>query len=143
VRVFNKDTGIARDDFDTGVFPYFFSFDYTPTEWIDSSKMTDEEKLTNPLHNIAGGYLKKLIDRTYNKETALEAMQKAWRKSWDEATDEDRRKVYNIPNWNNDVFKEISGIDVDMELNTPKQISLAGKTVEVTLDGVSYKAIIQ
>ena len=52
-------------------------------------------------------------------------MHKAWRVSWDKATDEDRRKVYNIPNWDNKIFKEISGIDVDKELNTPKVETLS------------------
>ncbi len=70
-------------------------------------------------------------------------MQKAWRASWDKASDEDRRKVYALPNWDNEIFKEISGIDVDKELNTPKEISLQGKIVEVTLDGITYKAVIQ
>ena len=40
----------------------------------------------------------------------------AWRKSWNKASDEDRRKVLALPNWDNEVFKEISGIDVEKEL---------------------------
>ena len=142
MRIFNKDTGIAWDDFDTNVFPDFFRFDYLPTEWIESSKMTDEEKLANPLHNIAGGYLKKHIERTLDRETAKEAMHKAWRQSWDAAPDSDKRKVYNIPNWDNEIFKEISGIDVDKELNM-QSLNLTGEQVEVTIKGKTYKAIIQ
>lgn len=46
-----------------------------------------------------------------------------------------RNKYYN------EIFKEISGIDVEKELNTPK--SLSGKTVKVTLDGLEYEAIIK
>lgn len=67
-------------------------------------------------------------------------MHKEWRKSWDAAPDSDRRKVYNIPNWNNEIFKDISGIDVDKELNTP---SMTGKEVDVVIDGKTYKATIQ
>lgn len=80
--------------------------------------MTQEEKVANPLYNIAGGYLKKNIERATNRDTATKQMHEAWRKSWDKATDEDRRKVYTLPNWDNEVFKEISGIDVDKELNS-------------------------
>lgn len=70
-------------------------------------------------------------------------MQKAWRMSRDKADDADRRKVYSLPNRDNDIFLEISGIDVDKELNTPKQQSLSGKTVKVELDGISYEAVIK
>ena len=42
--------------------------------------------------------------------------QEAWRKSWDQASDEDRREILELPHWNNEVFKEISGIDVEKEL---------------------------
>ncbi|HOU27298.1 MAG TPA: hypothetical protein PLD76_04510 [Paludibacteraceae bacterium] len=40
----------------------------------------------------------------------------AWRKSWDKATDEDRRKTLKLPNWDNAIFLEITGIDVEKEL---------------------------
>ncbi len=143
VRIFNKDTDINYEDFDSDIFPQFFYFDYNTTEWISEDNMTDEEKQQNPLYNIAWWYLKKLIPNTTDKESKEEWIYKAWRASWDKATDEDRRKVYSIPNWDNEVFKEISGIDVDKELNTPKAETLAGKTVEVKLDWITYKAIIQ
>jgi len=40
-----------------------------------------------------------------------------WRKSWDRASDRDRRVVLSLPNFDNDIFKEITGIDVYKELN--------------------------
>jgi hypothetical protein len=99
VRIFNQDTDVARDDL---VFPDFFWFDLC--SWIYESDMTDKEKDAYPSYVLAGGYLK---CREYKQ---------AWRESWDKATAEDRAKVLNLPNWNNEIFKEISGIDVEKEL---------------------------
>ena len=124
LRIFNKDTDVKREDV---VFPNFFYF-YT-TEWIYESSMTDKEKTAFPTYVTTGGYLK------------VKSYREAWRESWDKADLEDKKKVLALPNWDNAIFKEISGIDVEKELNAPK--SLSGKTVEVTLDGVKYSAIIQ
>ena len=143
VRIFNKDTGISYDDFDNSIFPDFFYFDYIPTEWISEENMTEEERKENPLYNIAWWYLKKLIPNTDTKESKKEYMHKAWRASWNKATDEDKRKVYDIPNWNNDIFKEISGIDVDKELNTKNIEVLSWQIVEVKIWWITYKATIQ
>lgn len=41
-----------------------------------------------------------------------EAIQKAW----DEATEDERGAVLDLPNWNNEIFEEITGIDVETEL---------------------------
>jgi len=66
--------------------------------------MTAEERDTHPKAETVGGYLKTL---DYHE---------AWRRSWDNADDEDRRKVLNLPNWDNEKFKQLSGIDVHKEL---------------------------
>ena len=41
----------------------------------------------------------------------------SWRASWDAASDEDRRKVLSLPNWDNAVFLEITGIDAEKEIS--------------------------
>lgn len=66
--------------------------------------MTDKEKTNNPNFYVAGGYLK---TKDYKQ---------AWRDSWDEASDEDRRLILGLPNFDADVFLDISGIDVKKEL---------------------------
>ena len=66
---------------------------------------TDEEREEHKKEiETCGGFLKTI------------GYKEAWRKSWNEADDEDRRKVLELPNWDNEVFKEISGIDVEKEL---------------------------
>ena len=104
--------------------------------------MTEEEKKSNPLYNIAWWYLKKNIPNTASEESKKEWIQKAWRASRDKASEEDRNKIYALPNWDNEIFKEISWIDVDKELNN-KELNLTGEQVEVTIKWKTYKAIIQ
>ena len=100
VRIFNKETDIKRDDIS---FPQFFYFDLTVFVSYDTA--TDEEREEHKKEiEVCGGFIKEI----HYKD--------AWRKSWDNASDEDRRKVFKLPNWNNEVFKEISGIDVEQEL---------------------------
>ena len=62
--------------------------------------MTQDEKYNNPLHVDAGGY-KKTLD-----------YKEAFKKSYNEATEEDKQKIFNLPNFDAGKFFEISGIKV-------------------------------
>lgn len=62
--------------------------------------MTDEEKASHPEHETTGGYLK-----TVDFKTACGLM-------WDRMTNKEKVAVKDIPNFDADVFKEITGIDV-------------------------------
>ncbi len=84
--------------------------------------MSDKEKEAYPSYVTCGGYLK---CRTY---------QQAWRESWDNASLEDRKKVMSLPNWNNEIFKEISSIDVEKELNIRNEKE---EFVEITLEEIA------
>ena len=70
------------------------------TEWIDSEKMNETEKAMNPEYEITGGYLKD-VTKTGNRQ--------AW---WDALKAEDKEKVMNIPNFDAEIFKQCTGIDV-------------------------------
>jgi hypothetical protein len=100
VIIFNKETDIKRENL---AFPNFFYFNLT--EWIDEEEMTDKEKEAHPSYITIGGYLK------------FYSYKSAWRNSWDKASLEDKKKVMALPNWDNEIFKEISGIDVEKELS--------------------------
>ena len=95
VRIFNEYTDVNLEDI---IFPSFFNI--ILTEWIRSSEMTAKEKKDHPLHEDTRGYLKsyEYID--------------AWANSWEIATDEDKLKMYSLPNFDADIFKKITGIDV-------------------------------
>jgi len=98
VRIFNKETQVSRDGID---FPEFFYFDLA--EWVESSDMTDQEKADHPFWETTRGYLK-----TYDYN-------EAWKSAWDKADEDDRAKLFNLPNFDADIFKEITGIDVAAE----------------------------
>jgi hypothetical protein len=66
--------------------------------------MTEEEKTHHPAAKMQGGYLK-----TYTYK-------EAWRRSWDAAYIIDKKRVLDLPNFDNEIFKEITGIDVLQEL---------------------------
>jgi ubiquinone biosynthesis protein Coq4 len=76
---------------------------FTLNSWVESSEMSEEEKATHPEHTVTGGYLKSL------------SYKEAWAKAWEQFTDEDIEDVKAIPNFNPDVFLEITGIDVRKE----------------------------
>lgn len=66
-------------------------------EWSD---MTDEEKKKHPESQVTGGYLKKLDN--------AERM----RKWWQSLSESDKEDIMSIPNFDKEIFKEITGIDV-------------------------------
>jgi len=116
IRVFNKDCSI--EDWKNAIKPNFLYFDLT--EWITEDDMTDQEKIDNDTFHTTGGYLK-----SYDYKEAFQA-------SWDKADEEDRALLFKLPNFNAEVFKDISGIDVDK-----KEVICAGKVIEI--DGKKYK----
>ena len=100
VRMFNKDTNNKREDLS---FPSFLYFDLTV--WVSHDTATDEEKKVHKQEiEVCGGFLKKLDYK------------EAFRISWNRASLEEHKKLLALPNWNNDIFKEISGIDAEAEI---------------------------
>lgn len=81
------------------------------TQWVPSEGMTTKEKEDNPTHKITGGYLK-----VYEHK-------EAWRQAWEKATDADKELLYALPNFDAEVFKEISGIDVNED--STKELTIA------------------
>ena len=118
IRVFNKDCLLK--DWEESEKPNFIYFNLT--EWIPESKMTDEEKKENPKHITTGGYLK------------IYDYKEAFQKSWDEAPEEDRKKIFNLPNFDAEVFKEISGIDVNEDSEKNVKIAELEKQVQYMAD---------
>ena len=100
VRMFNKDTNNKREDLS---FPSFLYFDLTV--WVSHDTATDAEKKAHKQEiEVYGGFLKKLDYK------------EAFRISWNKASLEEHKKLFDLPNWDNDIFKEISGIDAEAEI---------------------------
>jgi len=128
VRMFNHQTNMKRKDID---FPDWFFFELT--EWIDSENMTEEEKQQYPEHETTGGHLK-----VYDYK-------EAWRNAFDEETDLDEiRKAEQLPNFDYDIFEEITGIsksDFDKKLGRSNTDEKDNKPKYIKIDGVEYRRV--
>ena len=72
-------------------------------EYIYLSDMTNEEKAAHPEAETTGGYLK-ILD---NSECAV-----IW---WRGLSDRQKAVITAIPNFDKEIFKQITGIDVDAD----------------------------
>lgn len=122
VRMFNKQTNLMRSEI---VFPDYFYFEMNT--WVDEEHMTKKEKEENDQYRVTGGYLKV---RDYKD---------AWREAWDNADDKDRRKTLALPNWDNEIFREITGIDVEKELSVKRDANVSAE--EITVNGKRYRLV--
>lgn len=98
--VFNKPLDMTREEFNDFKGVLVLERNYENTWWICSENMTTKEKEEHPEHEYMGGYLK-VVDF----KTACKMM-------WDNLDEDDRKAVKEIPNFDPDVFKDITGIDV-------------------------------
>lgn len=71
--------------------------------WVWDYDMTDEEKEQYPEYSVTGGFLKN-IERERERQS--------W---WDSLTKESKDSVMSLPNFDKDIFKEITGIDVEAD----------------------------
>ena len=100
VRIFNKETNVPRDDID---FPKFLFFNLTV--WVSYDTATDEEKEVHKIDiETCGGFTKAI------------SYKEAFRLAWNKADKKEHNKLLKLPNWDNEIFKEISGIDVEYEI---------------------------
>ena len=100
VRIFNAFTEVKKEDI---AFPNFLYFNLTV--WVSHDTATEEEKAKHKTEiETCGGFLKML------------EYKEAFRLAWNKASKKEHRKLLNLPNWNNDIFKEISGIDAEAEI---------------------------
>ena len=100
VRIFNKESNKTRAEIN---FPSFLYFDLNV--WVSHDTATNEEKEEHKQEiEICGGFLKTL------------EYKKAFKLAWDKASKEEHLKLLDLPNWDNEIFKEISGIDAEAEI---------------------------
>jgi hypothetical protein len=121
MRFFNKDSEYTYSEFSKK-----FSFVYPDlkiTTWVSYKDLPKDEQTTDT-KNMDG----KLKTLTYKE---------AWAEYWARASDEDKKWFQNLPNFDEKLFEEITGIKVNQEP------SLKGQTVEVKVAGKTYTAIIQ
>lgn len=103
---FNKPCSL--ETWQKAIKPTFLYFNLT--EWVYTEDMTDQEKQNAPNYKTLHGYLK------------IYSYKEAWLKAWEEAAEKDKKLLYKLPNFDAEVFKKISGIDVTEEY---KEMTLA------------------
>ena len=100
VRMFNKDTNLEREKINIPSWCYF-----DLTLWVSYDTATEEEKEKHKKEiETNGGYFKTL------------KYKEAWRLAWNRASKKEHEQLLELPNWNNEVFKEITGIDAEAEI---------------------------
>ena len=96
---FNKETTLTRSDlFNLKGLDVASLLELS--EWIYASDMTEEEKQQHPEYKTTNGYLK-----TYTYK-------QAWTNLWKKLNKEDKQAIKDLPNFDKEVFKEITGITV-------------------------------
>ena len=105
IMMFNKPTKIKREDIN---FPRFLYFSLT--KWVTKENATEKEKVKYKRElEWYGGFLRRLDYKT------------AFRIAWDEAPYEEHKMLLDLPNWDNEIFKEISGIDAEKEIEEEEE----------------------
>lgn len=69
--------------------------------WIWEDDMTDDEKKEHPEYTVTGGFLKHIEEETGRQ---------MW---WDELSTDEKDAIFNISNFNKEIFKKITGINVE------------------------------
>lgn len=112
---FDKPSGKKFDEID-----HPSLMNYQLTEFIEAKDMTVEEKTKFPNYGNVDGCL-----RTYTYK-------EMWARGWAKDSEENKQKFLNLPNFDADIFLEITGIDVRKTNKTCE-----GKTV--VIDGIEYE----
>jgi len=99
VRLFNKNTDIDFNEFvNSNYYNALNSSSFILNEWIN---YTEEEKKNDKAKELIGGYLK-----TYEYKEAC----KNW---WNKMSNYNKNVIKNLPNFDKNIFLEITGINVD------------------------------
>ena len=101
IMMFNKPTDWTyRNWIDSDAHHLLDCIQKNVVEWIYESDMSDEEKVDNPTYKCTGGYLKMLNES--------ECCQR-W---WMTLSMNEKCVIQNMPNFDAEIFKEITGIQV-------------------------------
>ena len=105
IKFFDKDSDWTYDDWiNCGARYVMAKCPYSYSDFINTEDMTDEEKENHPEYKTIGGYIKVITVTDSDKQT--------W---WDKLSEDDKKKVYALPNFNAEKFKSCTGIEVEHE----------------------------
>ena len=102
ILLFNKPSNWTFHDWwDSGARRVLIRMPRNTLEWVRANNITDEEKKQHPEYKTTGGYLKE-FDNSKNSQI--------W---WDNLPEQEKAIVKSIPNFDPDIFKKCTGIDVN------------------------------
>ena len=99
VILFNKESNMTWVDWYNHP-AYVASIGLSITDWIDWADMTDEEKKENKSAFVCGGYIK------------VYKYKEAWSNLWKKLTDNEKNSFKTLPNFDSDIFEDITGIRI-------------------------------
>lgn len=120
--IFNKSA--KRKDWDKADKPNWMYVNLT--QWIEESEMTDKEKEAYPSYTTTGGYLK-----------AYSSLTDAYVDAWEKASYEDKMKTFKLPNYDEQVFKEVFGFTPKVD----RKVKVVCEGKEVWLSEESARAL--
>ena len=71
--------------------------------WVEFARMTDKEKESCPAAKVTGGYFRKVPD------DELAIIRNEW---WARLSPDEKDEILKLPNFDKEIFKEITLIDV-------------------------------
>ena len=101
--LFNKPTSMSRDEIHSLKGIQILNWNLENSWWIYSVNMSDDEKKSNPKYETTGGYLK-----TVDFKTACKMM-------WENLSENERQEVMKLPNFDSNIFYEITGIIISKQ----------------------------
>ena len=101
--LFNKPTSMSRDEIHSLKGIQILNWNFENSWWIYSVNMSDDEKKSNPKYETTGGYLK-----TVDFKTACKMM-------WENLSENERQEVMKLPNFDSNIFYEITGIIISKQ----------------------------
>ena len=102
IRIFNKPSNWTLRDWINSDIRRILNLNFKNSVWIYEENMTDEEKEKYPDYKTTGGYLK------------VFEFKESCKNMWNNLTAEEKEKVITeLPNFDEDIFKEITGINVE------------------------------
>ena len=101
IYMFNKPTDWTYQDWRSSDAGYYMDRLQKNVTWISLADMTDQEKKAHPEAETTRGYLKSLNKREYAV------------KQWRLLSPQEKRAIMELPNFDKEIFKQITGIDVE------------------------------
>lgn len=105
IKLFNKESDLTYNDWVLSEARKLLN--EIPTEilrWVPFNNMSEEEKEVNPNAKNTDGYLEMMKPHECAQD---------W---WNRLEDTNKKIILDIPNFDKEIFKEITGIDVNMEV---------------------------